>query len=181
MPYIPLSINNISRFQEGLRKLQAYENDFDRKLDLALTRLVDEGVAVSYANTIYGNMILFTYAKTEDNGKGYSEVALIGRDIEKIISRWRYKGGIKEAEVSPLLMAEFGSGNFADNTNFNLHGVGQGTFPGQKHAFEPEWHWVDAYTNKPNRSSGEKPTYPMLNARNRMKQRVERVFKEVFQ
>ena len=69
MPYIPLSINNISRFQEGLRKLQAYENDFDRKLDLALTRLVDEGVAVSYANTIYGNMILFTYAKTEDNGK----------------------------------------------------------------------------------------------------------------
>lgn len=195
MPYISLSINSISKFQDGLNKILDYQNDIDRKMDLALERLVAEGITICYANSSVwdyvddsinsiNNMIFF---REEDIAKlrGYSEVALVGQDLGKIISRWRYRGGIKEAEVSPLLMAEFGSGKFAESTatqhENQVDGVGQGTFPGQKHAFEPEWIWVDADTNIVHRSKGIMPTYPMLNGRNHMMLRVATVFREVFQ
>lgn len=183
MPYIPLSINSIDKFTEGLKKIQAYQNDMDRKINLALNRLADEGVAVCYSCNSFGSMILFTSSQASTGVPDIAEVVLIGRDVDKIISRWKYKGGVKEAEVSPLLMSEFGSGNFADNSQFEnspIQGVGQGTFPGQTHAFEASWHWVDADTNEYHTSSGLKPTYPMLTARNHMMLRVATVFREVF-
>lgn len=190
MPYIPLSINNIQKFQDGLRKIQAYEDDIDRKMDIALDRLLAEGITVCYANSsvvdmvddspkIINNMIIF---RQEDVTKlsGYSEVALVGMDLAKIISRWRYKGGIKEVQVSPLLMAEFGSGKFADNAEFKISGVGRGTFPGQTHAFENSWHWLDLDDGQRHFGSGVQPTQPMLKGRNAMMVRITTIFREVF-
>lgn len=57
MPYIPLSINNIKKFQDGLRKIQAYEDDIDRKIDIALDRLLAEGITVCYANSSVVDMV----------------------------------------------------------------------------------------------------------------------------
>lgn len=184
MPYIPLTINSSQKFRDGIDKILEYRDSFDAKIDTALERLANEGISICYSNSIfvddgksYGNLILFTY--TQDSSyNGYGEVVLTGSDIGKIVSRWRYKGGIKEAEVSPLLMAEFGSGNFAENP-LNVGGVGQGTFPNQKHAFEAEWHWTDE-AGVYHRSSGIKPTQPMFRTRNYLLTRVATVFDEVF-
>lgn len=100
-------------------------------------------------------------------------------DRAKITSVWKTKEGLKSAEVSPLLMAEFGSGQYAQNPN-NIVGVGQGTFPGQKHAFDEEgWYWV-GLDDKLYHSYGIDPSMPMYEASQALFETAVRVAREVF-
>ena len=76
-------------------------------------------------------------------------------------------------------MAEFGSG-WLSEVLFNVSGVGQGTFPGQIHAFDEKgWYWTTEDGVK-HHSIGEKPTHPMHNAMNEMIRDVEKIAVEVF-
>lgn len=174
----PKGIDNI------INELKDYSNSLDYKLQIFVDELLEVGIETAYANTgQYAGMILFT--KTVNPAENGFDCLLIGMDRTKILREWRYKGGIKSAIVSPLLMAEFGSGWLAKVINTgdyrsNALGVGQGTFPGQTHAFDKDgWFWETPDGEK-HHSVGEEPTYPMYSAYLGMLFDAERIAKEVF-
>lgn len=173
-----LSLNTPNGIDTIIKKLEDYEKDLTDKCVSLVNRLQDIGIQTAYANTgQYAGMILFykSLTPTENGADGL----LIGTDSQKIVREWRYNGGIKSAVVSPLLMSEFGSGWFAEVLDV-IPGVGQGTFPGQTHAFDSQgWFWTDTDGNK-HHSMGEEPTHPMHNAYIEMLAEIDSVASEVF-
>lgn len=169
-------------FQKGsverlISELESYRDGLKARSMEFVSRLADIGIRAAERHLgDYAGMVEFT--KELDDGNAVC--MLIGRDKQKVISRWRYKGDWKEAEVSPLLMSEFGSGWFAEVIFPVAEGeVGQGTFPGQKHAFDEQgWHWTDGTGY--HISYGEQPTHPMFNAWLQMRSQIETVAKNVF-
>lgn len=156
--------------------LEEYKAFIKSQTELFLSRLADAGIRAAEHNCgKYAGMIEFS--QEIENGVCF----LIAKDKQKIISRWRYKGDWKEVEVSPLLMAEFGSGWFAKVKFPAMTGqVGQGTFPNQKHAFDDKgWSWTDE-NNVTHHSYGEEPTSPMYQATIEMMKKVEQIAKGVF-
>ena len=78
------------------------------------------------------------------------------------------------AVVDPLLMAEFGSGQFAVEGH-------RGTFPNQKHAFDPNgWYWRDL-SGELHHSRGITPTRPLYKAKEEMTQQIREVAERVFE
>ena len=144
--------------------LQDYaQNILTVKVENLVNILADKGISICYANVgqEYGSYIAFKKEVEVDGGKCTAYV--IGEDTQKITRYWRKDGGTASAEISPLLMAEFGSGFKAKNP-LDVSGVGQGTFPNQKHAFDPHgWWWTDLQ-GVTHHSEGESPTYPMYSA-----------------
>ena len=98
-----------SSLEDAIKKMEKYEADLQKKLRLLVERLIDVGIESGIANSgQYEGMIVFRKVGVDDpNGV---EGVLVATDGVKIIREWKYAGGIKQAEVSPLLMAEFGSG-----------------------------------------------------------------------
>lgn len=126
-----------------------------------------------------------SFSKSIDNEK-FGAVAVFYAHSGTIKRKWLTKDGEKEADISPLLMAEFGSGHMASDAaglpNAEIAkslGMGQGTFPDQTHAFEPEWYWMDL-DEQWHSSSGETPTMPMFNAAIAIENEVFAIAKEVF-
>ena len=104
---------------------------------------------------------------------------MLASENGKIISTWKSYGEIKSAEVSPLSMAEFGSGWGAENP-IQIPDVGQGTFPGQAHAFDKEgWYWTDEDDNL-NYSRGITAKMPMYKASIRIQEIAIKKAKEIF-
>lgn len=172
---VDLSKEGLARLQ---RELQAYKTQVNDKLQVFVTKLANYGVKVAESNVgNFGKYILFQ-VRAEPSKDGCKAI-LLATDKSKIISKWKTADGIKTAEVSPLLMAEFGSGQLAQNPN-DIEGVGQGTFPGQTHAFDSEgWYWVDM-NDELHHSYGINPTMPMFKAAQEMENLVMTVAKEVF-
>ena len=159
-------------------ELKKYGNSLESKTELFVSRLIDEGISVAYQHVgRYAGYVEFT--KEIQGGKIQCVGLLIGADSKPFISTWKVKGGEKTAEVSGILMSEFGSGWLA-NVIWNVTGVGQGTFPGQTHATDAGgWWWKDEDGTK-HHSIGEVPNYPMHNAEMKMLDRIDAIAKEVF-
>jgi hypothetical protein len=158
-----------------------YLNDYSASLEeKALEfcqRLADVGIAVAESNLGEWQGYVLFHKKVEGD-----KVVLIATDKSKVLKVWYTdKNQVNERsyEVSPLLLAEFGSGWYADN-KLDIDGVGQGTMPEQTHAFDPKgWFWYDEGGEK-HHSIGERPTYPMYSAINGMIIEIQRKAKEVF-
>lgn len=178
MKRIYVSLTTNGSIAKGIRDLEQYKTDIVRKTKLLVDRLMDVGITTGIENSgDYAGMIVFR--KEVIAGSDGVDGLLIATDGQKIVREWKYKGGIKEAEVSPLLMAEFGSGWLAKVLD-NVDGVGQGTFPGQKHAFDVHgWFWTTPDGVK-HHSYGEAPTYPVHSAFYAMMFEINRIAKEVF-
>lgn len=165
---------------ENLRKeLIRYKNvELQNMCKRYVERLAQEGISVANQNVgSFGKYIIFMVV-TEPKKDGCNAL-LLAKETGKIVNSWQTKEGIKSAEVSPLLMAEFGSGWGAENP-MNIPGVGQGTFPNQTHAFDREgWYWVDLEGNLKH-SKGITAKMPMYKASKRIKQLVKSIGKEVF-
>ena len=173
--YVSLSSSSINK---AIEALEQYKRDINRKLQTLVTRLMDLGIGSANENSgEYAGMITFT--KTIEPNDAGVEAVLIATDGQKIIREWKYQGGIKQAEVSPLLMAEFGSGWLAKVLD-PIEGVGQGTFPNQTHAFDIYGWWWTTPDGERHHSRGEAPTYPVHSALFTMMFEVERIAKEVF-
>lgn len=174
---ITVELNGES-IQNAIDEIEQYKESLIWKCTVFVTELQKIGIEIARSQSgEYGGYIVFEKTDAEQTGAG-ARCAISARDAQKIIRRWRYKGGWKEAEISPLLMAEFGSGHLAEVLD-PVPGVGQGTFPGQKHAFDPEG-W--SYTNETgyHRSVGEAPSHPMHNAVIEMKYEIIKVARRVF-
>ncbi len=172
---ITLDSNSI---KAAIDELNKYRNSLAAKNELFMNRLLDEGISVAYRHVgKYTGYIEFT--KDVDNMGTKCIGVLTGKNTKPYISVWRYRGDFKKVEVNALAMAEFGSGWLA-NVMWNVPGVGQGTFPGQTHATDPQgWYWVDAQNVK-HHSIGETPQYPMYSAEMDMLAQIDKIAREVF-
>ena len=170
--------------KKGLRN---YKRTFSNRCDQFVRKLAEAGyrVAVLNKNAIgthpsgdelqYGQYIEFEvrHGKTSAGAEG----ALAGIPAT-LYAMWINEEGIQIRVVNPLLMAEFGSGQFADDSNFKI-GMGIGTFPMQKHAFEEFWQWQDI-AGELHDSSGVQPTAPMWKASQEMKKQILSIARQVF-
>lgn len=171
-----LSVKGLQQLQ---KELENYKKELMDKVERYTVELAKYGIEVAKSNTgNFGKYIAFEL-KTEPSKDGCKAV-IVAFDRAKITSVWKTKEGLKSAEVSPLLMAEFGSGQFAQNPN-NVVGVGQGTFnPSSDNAWKEEgWYWV-GLDDKLYHSYGISPSMPMYEASQALFEIAVRVAREVF-
>lgn len=165
---------------KAIKELERYKDSLSIKTEMFVNRLLDEGIKIAQSNAGgYGKRISFT--KEVEGGERVVGF-LIGKDTSKIEVEWDFYGTKKTAELSPILMSEFGSATLAE-VLFDVSGVGQGTFPGQTHAQESSWwykEWQDDRKGEWKQGHGVKPTHPMYHADMEMLQSAERIAREVF-
>lgn len=169
-----LSQESIKQLQ---RDLELYKNSLVKKCQTLVNMLASIGINTAQHNTgSFGKYISFS--KTVDVERNGCKAIMLAVNTGIIRSEWQTLEGVKTADVSPLLMVEFGSGTKAQNP-MNVPGVGQGTFPGQTHAFESGWWYMDL-NNEWHYTSGVAPKMPMYKAVLEMRKQVVSVAREVF-
>lgn len=164
--------------QAAISTLQNYKQEILNKCERLVSELADSGIEVGKNNTgNFGHYIIFS-KKIEPNNNGCTAI-IVATETGQIISQWQTSDGIKTADVSPLLMAEFGSG-WRAQPHFDDDRGGQGTFPEQTHAFDSEgWYWRDLEGNL-HHSYGITPTMPMYNATMEIINQYKQIAREVF-
>lgn len=166
-----LSTTGLNRL---ISQLKDYANNLDYIANEIVEKLAERGIRVA-EYSVYGDWRSFIEFKYEPINLGEGE--LVGSDTKIIHRVWYTRLGAVsgEADVSPLLMSEYGAGPYA------LYGH-RGTFPGQKNAFKSEWYWYDVFGRK--HSSEEDyhmvSTQPMYRAFIDMMQSIDKVAREVF-
>lgn len=171
-----LSVAGIEKLKQDL--LNYKNNTLPNLMQKLAMALAQQGIMIAEQNVGgFGKYITFSLETTPY--KDGCKALMLATEKDKIISSWQTKDGIKTAEVSPLLMAEFGSGWGAENP-MKIQGVGQGTFPNQTHAFDKEgWYWIDLDGNL-NYSKGINAKMPMYKASQYIITNVAKIAKEVF-
>ena len=159
--------------------VKRYQNSLHDKSEMLVNRLLSVGITAAQGNAgAMGKYILFQ-KDVEDQSNKIAGV-LIGENKSVINSVWKTQDGVKKAKISPILFAEFGSGWLSEVLFDDVSGVGQGTFPGQEHAFDPNgWNWMDMDGHW-HHSRGFKPTHPMYIAEMRMLGEIYEIAREVF-
>ena len=186
-----LSTKSINKARKQLEK---YRRDFVKKCTLFVSKLADVGIET-------GTITTARDVGTPEESKGYGKYIVFRKDIrgidanDKVIgivyatntglirSQWRTNNtasGIATADVSPILMAEFGAGTKANNPKASQFGMGQGTFPGQTHAFDAEGWWYQTLDYEWHHSYGVTPTMPVQKAADEMVREISRVAREVW-
>lgn len=176
--YNRISLNNSKGIEDLINALEDYKAEIAQKAQDFVSRLMDIGIETAEANTgQYRGFIVFHRHMVAD--KDSADGVIVATDGTKLVREWYRDGRIVSTEISPLLMAEFGSGWLAKVLD-NVSGVGQGSFPGQRHAFDKDgWDWTTP-DGETHHSIGETPTYPMHSAVLAMEFDVDRVGREVF-
>ena len=186
----PFSAKSILEVQ---KQLTEYKKELAEKCKTFVEELAKVGIETAQRNTgQFGKFITF---KTEVEPKKYGcKAVMVASNTGLIKSEWYVNdnGDIKSADVSPILMAEFGSGLMANNPRATEFGMGTGTFPGQTHAEDPGGWWYAPVTKSdgsPNddmahlewhHSEGVTPTMPMTRASAEMFDKIQSVAKRVF-
>ena len=167
------SINNIDGMIDCLNDYKAYINN---KANEFVRELADVGIKVAQGHLGEWNNYIFFERLDEENG-----TIIVASDIN-VLKVWYTDKKLtnkREYEVSPLLLAEFGSGWLSDN-KWDINGVGQGTMPSQTHALNPNgWYWYDESGVK-HHSIGELPSYPLYTATVGMLTEIQTVARKVF-
>lgn len=169
-----LSIRGIDNIIKGLEN---YKLTLNEKCEEVVSRLADVGISIAVHYTgQFASFITFT-KEVQPNANGYTAI-MYGTNSARNVSKWYTQEGEKTAEISSILMAEFGSGAYAVEGH-------RGTFPNQKHAFQDAWWYATAVdeNGKPTKwvkSSGIHPTMPMYNASLEMRATVHLIVSEVF-
>lgn len=175
---MPLSVSGVRQAQRELRR---YRDDLQKKCEVFIERLAEKGIAVASQNVGgYGKYIIFS-THTTPQRHGYSGV-MMATQTGIITSEWRTAdGSIKSADVSPLLMIEFGSGLAGmEHPRAHIFGMGTGTFPGQTHAEDPEGWWYMDVAGEWHHSYGIAPELPVYKAAMEMRRELVATAREVF-
>lgn len=168
-----------SSIQQAIREIEQYKQEMLTKCRTVAERLCGVGIQIATENAGgYGKYITF-YRELIPEKSGVKAV-MVATNTGLIKSEWRTQDGEKSVDISPLLMAEFGSGLRANNPNASKFGMGTGTFPGQTHAEDPEGWWYMDLEGNWHHSFGVTPTMPMFKAAQEMSKNISRVVKEVF-
>lgn len=175
---------NSTSLKQAANEVRDYGNELQVKIYNVLRILAEKGITVA-EQTIgnFGKYITFSRVSETDG------MVIVAQETSVILAEWMMKNGeTKKAEVSPLLMAEFGAGPHAiiwqgqdGDTSVLPDGkrIGRGTFPNQTHAFEHSWWYMDLSGNW-QVSTGIKPTRPLHNAVMELISTVDATVREVF-
>jgi hypothetical protein len=175
-----------SDIKRAISELEAYRDSIPSKCAKFAERLAEEGIRVAEQNLgEYGPYITFTLDVNQDK---YGAKAVMSGVSQSVFRFWLGADGMtRAAEINPLLMAEFGSGweasDAAGKPNASravAQGMGQGTFPGQIHAKDPDGWWYKDLQGEWHHTYGEEPTMPMFMALLEMVSRVNEIAEEVF-
>lgn len=182
MKRVFISLTTKGSIDKAVEKLQAYKKELADKSDEFAEALLSIGIESAKANTgKYAGYIQFSksFEHTEDGCTGI----LMATNGARMVVEWytdKARHNKRSYEVSPILLAEFGSGWLA-NVLWDVPGVGQGTMPNSYgHAADPDgWYWYDISGTK-HHSIGEPPLYPMHSAAISMMVEIERIAREVW-
>jgi len=172
-----------SDLKRAADELTAYANNLPNRIMAVLQRLADKGITAG--ETTIGNFGKYVTFSKHTEGLG---VVIVAQETGVIVSEWLRHGERVEAEVSPLLMAEFGAGSHAiiwegtkSNTDTLPDGtkIGRGTFPDQTHAFQNTWWYMDV-NQQWHQASGVNPTRPLHHAVMEIIAQVDATAREVF-
>lgn len=174
---------------KGLRKLakdlREYKNSIMKtKVSEFVNALADSGIKVARIqadHNQFGAYIGFVKDVKPTKYNYQAKALVIGMNKVPYIARWVNKNGVQEAEVNSLMMAEFGSGQYA------IQGY-RGTFPNnenrESYGLKDQWGYVpvdsSGVAGELQLTSGEMPTKPMLSAYNVMKFQIESIARRVF-
>ena len=161
--------------------MTAYKKGLAEKCKTFVEELAKVGIETAQQNTgQFGKFITF---KTEVEPEKYGcKAVMVASNTGLIKSVWRVNsaGDTREADVSPILMAEFGSGLKANNPRAEEFGMGTGTFPDQTHAEDPDGWWYQTLDEVWHHSYGVTPTMPMTRASAEMFDKIQSVANQVF-
>ena len=135
---VNLNVNELYNLADELEK---YADTFEDKVKEFLSRLADVGISVAQANGgVFGSYIVYS-KEFKDNTTLYMVA-----NGEPIVRTWYISSKATEARqetISPVLMAEFGSGNFAIEATGEASGLGgKGTLNLYGHADDVNgWYW----------------------------------------
>ena len=178
-----LSVKSIHEMQ---KELKAYKEQLISKCETFTKRLSEIGIETAKmrlsgsTGTEEREMASHITFSTEVNPSKNGVKTLMVASSGSITRTWVTGDGTKSVDVSPLLMVEFGSGLRANNDHGGQYGMGQGTFPGQTHASDPDgWYWK-TNDDEWHHSFGISPAMPMYHAYKAMVDKIYDVAKEVF-
>lgn len=149
--------------RDAIKQLEAYRDRFDSKLDLFLSRLAEVGIEVARA----------TIESVPQDDKGQYA-------LEEIKSP--PNGTSIVLSGNKVLFIEFGAGiTYSNPQHPKANGkYGVGTYPDQKHAFDPKGWWYTDNGTHSNHSYGNPPYMPLYKAETEILNRVHEIAKEVF-
>lgn len=171
---------SVKEVQNAIKELRQYQSDLNRKCEELCCRLTQEGILIVQSHIGSSGFGKYIHLGSEITPQqaGCRAILYI-KDTSKVQSKWKTLDGVKSAEVSPMLMLEFGSGLKAENPA-SISGVGTGTFPGQTHAENPDgWYYMDLDGNW-HHSTGVSPKMPMYYTCKELMEKVVEIAKEVF-
>ena len=180
-------------------ELMKYAETYEAKVQMFLEKLADVGISAAqkYEGDFAGYI---AYSKEFEFGGDKQTVYLVASDSQLITKAWYVSpksAEIREEQINPLLMAEFGSGRHAIEGKGAAKGLGgQGTLNLYGHAFDAGgWYWwtespdtdsddeVVVVTKKgryKHHSEGVGPSQPLHNAVLDCIKQVVEIAKEVF-
>ena len=187
---------NVSLDSKELFKLSSdllkYADDFENKVKIFLERLAQVGISVAVANSgVFSRYIVYSIKQENDT------TVKIVASSEPIESAWYVSSKSEEQRtevISPILMAEFGSGHYAIQGTGEAAGLGgQGTLNVYGHAFDSNgWYWWSEEASQNGvlkkskngrflfQSDGLPPAQPLHKAVMACIEQVEGIAREVF-
>ena len=174
-------ITNISTKQlnQTINELQEYAQRLASRCEQFVDELSDIGIEVARANLTplvndtdghtldLSSLVVFSKEVSIDHE---TATCIILPESHVFATEWETGSAV----VDPLLMYEFGSGMYAVEGH-------RGTFPAQKHAFDPKgWFWKDL-SGVTHRSFGIQPTRPLFKAKEEMSNQIHEVAARVFE
>lgn len=163
-------------FKDAAEKVANYQKELNKKCFVFVSRLSEEGINVANQNLgNYGKYIVVSKKINQNN----IESIICMTNTGLIKSQWENQDGIQEVDISPILMCEFGSGNYAENPN-NIPGVGQGSLNTMGHAYDPNGWWYKKLDGTWHFSRGTYPNQPLFKAVDKMYKQVSVIAKQVF-
>lgn len=161
MKKISVNLSNIGKL---IKALDEYERNMNQKAQLLCTKLAEEGYRIAK----------YTFDSAHYDGK---------KDVSVYVEP---RGELKRAVVavgSTVLILEFGAGYLLGYGHPEPMEYGPGTYPGQKHAFDPNGWYLPKEVQEATgieKSIGNAPSMAMYKAVKELEQNIQRIASEVF-
>lgn len=172
---IKMDLFDAKSLQNAIKQLEQYRDDLPRKAQQLCQRLAEEGVKVADV-AINSVPIGRTITLTTDINPSKMGCKAIMRMVGK--ETYTNDGRI----FHTALAIEFGAGIYYNKSNSIIagkFGMGIGSFPGQTHAYQDGWWYLDD-KGELQYSHGVQASMPMYKASVEMQQKVDAIVKEVF-
>ena len=175
---IRISLNEKNSIDQAIKELEKYRDSLISKNEIFIKRLAEIGVIAAETR-------LATGEGDSDRGCRFSMLIQSNEGVaEGQITITSTPHIDKKGRVFyPHLAWEFGAGIYYNNGNANplasKMGMGVGTFPDQKFAFNDSW-WYEDDNGDLHLSKGTQATMPMYNASKEIIQQIETIAREVF-